>query len=210
MKTDDLIKGLSADAAARGMPMGRIWLLAVAAAVVLAGAVFFMLLGPRADIGTAMETWRFIFKFIITLLLAATAWAAARTLATPGSALRWLGLLAAPALLFAAAMIEMRLLPQGEVMPRMMGTNNMLCLAAIPAIGLPPLAVFLMAIRQGAPTRPGLAGMVAGLLAGGIAATFYAAHCFDDSPLFVVVWYTLAIAVLAVVGAIAGSRVLRW
>ena len=32
------------------------------------------------------------------------------------------------------------------------------------------------------------------VLAGGIAATLYAAHCTDDSPLFVATWYTIAIA----------------
>ena len=46
----------------------------------------------------------------------------------------------------------------------------------------------------------------AGLLAGGLAATFYAAHCFDDSPLFVVTWYSLAIAGLTVLGALGGRR----
>ena len=44
---------------------------------------------------------------------------------------------------------------------------------------------------------PSLAGAVAGLAAGGVAATLYAAHCTDDSPLFVATWYTLAIAALA-------------
>ena len=65
-------------------------------------------------------------------------------------------------------------------------------------------------LRYGAPTRPVLAGAAAGLLAGGLAATFYAAHCFDDSPLFVAVWYTIAIAVLTILGAIAGRLFIRW
>jgi hypothetical protein len=77
-------------------------------------------------------------------------------------------------------------------------------------IGLGPLAVFLAALRHGAPTRPRLAGAVAGLLAGGIAATFYAAHCTDDSPLFVATWYSIAIAGLVALGAICGRRVARW
>ncbi|MDP9812634.1 hypothetical protein J2W42_005504 [Rhizobium tibeticum] len=80
----------------------------------------------------------------------------------------------------------------------------------IPLIGLGPLAVFLAALRHGAPTRPRLAGAVAGLLAGGIAATFYAAHCTDDSPLFVATWYSIAIAGLAALGSVLGRRVARW
>jgi hypothetical protein len=54
-----------------------------------------------------------------------------------------------------------------------------------------------------------LTGAVAGLIAGGIAATFYAAHCVDDSPLFVATWYTLALALVTLAGALAGRWVLR-
>ena len=46
--------------------------------------------------------------------------------------------------------------------------------------------------------------------AGGLAATFYAAHCFDDSPLFVATWYTIAIAILAALGALGGRLFVRW
>lgn len=68
----------------------------------------------------------------------------------------------------------------------------------------------LLALRHGAPTSPALAGAVAGLAAGGLAATFYAAHCTDDSPLFVATWYPLAIAMLAAAGAVAGRLAVRW
>jgi len=65
-------------------------------------------------------------------------------------------------------------------------------------------------LRQGAPTRPGLAGAVAGLAASGIAATFYASNCTDDSPLFVATWYPIATAMVVVVGYLIGTRALRW
>jgi hypothetical protein len=55
-----------------------------------------------------------------------------------------------------------------------------------------------------------LAGAVAGLAASGIAATFYASNCTDDSPLFVLLWYPLAIAIVTAVGYVAGGRLLRW
>jgi len=77
-------------------------------------------------------------------------------------------------------------------------------------MSLPLLAAALIALRHGAPTRPALAGAIAGLLSAGIAATFYASHCTDDSPLFVVTWYTIATALVTAVGALAGSRVLRF
>ncbi|MCC8942470.1 DUF1109 family protein, partial [Bradyrhizobium sp. Arg68] len=65
-------------------------------------------------------------------------------------------------------------------------------------------------LRQGAPAQPAVAGAVAGLLSAGLAATIYASHCTDDSPLFVATWYTLATAIVASVGAIAGKQVLRY
>jgi hypothetical protein len=65
-------------------------------------------------------------------------------------------------------------------------------------------------MRAGAPRSPGIAGAAAGLLAGSLAATLYALHCFDDSPLFVAFWYVPAIALVMLGGAAAGSRALRW
>ena len=41
-------------------------------------------------------------------------------------------------------------------------------------------------------------------------AAFYAAHCPDDSPLFVAAWYSLAVALVAAVGAATGRLTLRW
>jgi hypothetical protein len=77
-------------------------------------------------------------------------------------------------------------------------------------IAAPVLIAALAALRRGAPTRPTLAGAVAGLAAGGLGATLYAAHCTDDSPLFVMAWYVPAIAIVTIAGALAGARLLRW
>jgi hypothetical protein len=68
----------------------------------------------------------------------------------------------------------------------------------------------IIALRRGAPARPALAGAVAGIAAAGIAATFYVTHCQNDSPLFLAAWYLLATAIVAGIGAIIGSRLLRW
>ena len=55
------------------------------------------------------------------------------------------------------------------------------------------------------PRRIGRARMAAG-----IAATFYATHCQNDSPLFLAAWYVLATLFIAGVGAVLGTRLLRW
>lgn len=212
MDTDSLIKGLAADARLATPRQPAILAAALAAAVVAAGIVFFAALGPRPDIAAAAATLRFLAKFVLTLALAAAAAAALAACARPGASLRPAALLLSIAPLLAALAVaaELVAMPADAWGARWLGKNAVLCLTFIPLIGLGPLAVLLAALRRGAPTRPRLAGAVAGLAAGGIAATFYAAHCTDDSPLFVATWYTLAIAILALVGAFAGGRLLRW
>ena len=77
-------------------------------------------------------------------------------------------------------------------------------------MSLPLLAAALIGLRHGAPARPAVAGAIAGLVSAGLAATLYASHCTDDLPLFVATWYTLATALVAAIGALAGSKVLRF
>ena len=212
MKTDDLIRALGADSRKAGPSVDRAWLTGIAAATVIAGLVFFATIGPRPDFMAAAHTMRFLFKFVFTGSLALTAFLCVRAFSMPGaySSRMGLALLLAPALMAAALLAELMVMPEPTWMPRMVGTNSMICMSFIPLIGIGPLAVFIAVLRYGAPTRPVLAGAVAGLLAGGLGATFYAAHCFDDSPLFVAVWYTIAIAVMAALGAIAGQVFIRW
>jgi hypothetical protein len=81
---------------------------------------------------------------------------------------------------------------------------------AIPLLSLAPLAALLAALRSAAPQSPARAGAAAGLLAAASGATLYAFHCFDDSPLFVATWYVLAAALVVLLGALLGRRLLRW
>jgi hypothetical protein len=67
-----------------------------------------------------------------------------------------------------------------------------------------------MAMRNAAPTSSAAAGASVGRLAAAIAACLYALHCFDDSPLFVSVWYSLATLAVIAAGTLASRRALRW
>jgi hypothetical protein len=205
MKTNELIAALAADTRTHSTPVSSAWAIAGAGAILAAAAVFFMTIGPRSDITAATTTARFLFKFVVTLALAASAFFVLQRLARPGASTRtqWLALLAAPVLLALAVGVELAVQPQGQWSMLSTGKNSLNCLTYIPLIGIGPL-------RRGAPTRPALAGAFAGIVAGGIAATFYAANCTDDSPLFVATWYPIAIAILAVLGAAAGRVFARW
>ena len=211
MDTENLIRTLALDKAS-AIPMTRAWTLAAVVAAIVAAAVFWISIGPRPDIADAAGTVRFLFKFVATLSLFATGLWALAALARPGANARAVlpALLVAPSLLLIAVGMEFMAIPADQIGRRWLGTNYMVCMTFIPLIGIGPLAAFLLALRHGAPTAPSLSGALAGIVAGGLAATFYAAHCTDDSPLFVATWYTLAIALLAVVGAVAGRLVARW
>jgi hypothetical protein len=212
MDTERLIRGLASDARLASPRMPAIFAVALAVSGVIAALAFFGMLGPRPDIALAATTPRFLFKFVVTLALATAAVVAAFGASRPGAPMTMpLALLAIPPLLvLAAVVVEFITVSPAEWAARWIGTNAGQCLTFIPLIGIGPLVVLLLALRRGAPTRPRLAGALAGLLAGGLAATFYAAHCTDDSPFFVATWYTLAVAFLTIIGALAGSRALKW
>ena len=123
----------------------------------------------------------------------------------------WAGAAVVLAGLLVAGISGEMMMPQRlPMMTRLVGSNSRVCLTAIPLMSLPLLAAALIGLRHGAPARPAVAGALAGLLSAGLAATLYAAHCTDDSPLFVTTWYSIATALVAAIGALAGSRVLRF
>lgn len=210
MKTDALIAALAADHAIPPPALGRGMTLALIAGGTLTFALFMAVLGLRQDALVSLGSPRFVFKFVATGLLAVTAGALVLRLSRPGAPAPLWMLLAAPILLALGVAAELVSLPASQWLASLFGTTWKACLVSIPMLSLAPLAAILLALRRGAPTSPALAGMVAGLLAGGIGAFVYAAHCPGDSPLFLAAWYTLTILAMALVGAAIGSRMLRW
>jgi hypothetical protein len=212
MDTDQLIRSLAADNSHRARPVGLVLMLALLAAAPVSVALFFAELGVRPDVMTAMRNPFFDLKFAVTLALAVSAIAVSLHLSRPEASLRgWVWLLLIPAGLLAIGIGGEMMMPQRlPAMTRMMGKNSSTCLTTIPLMSLPLLAAALFGLRHGAPTRPAVAGAIAGLLSAGLAATLYASHCTDDSPLFVATWYSIATALVAAIGALAGSRMLRF
>ena len=212
METDQLIRTLAADNAHRARPVGFALALALLAAAPVSVAMLFAGLGVRPDLMTAMRNPFFDLKFVVTLALAIPALAISLHLSRPEASLRgWKWLLLIPVGLLLAGIASEMMMPQRlPMMTRLVGNNSRLCMTAIPLMSLPLLVAALIGLRHGAPTRPAVAGAIAGLLSAGLAATLYASHCTDDSPLFVATWYTIATALVTAIGALAGSRVLRF
>jgi hypothetical protein len=212
METEQLIRTLAADNPTRERPVGSVLALALLAAAPVSVIMFMMALGVRPDVMTAMHNPFFDLKFVVTLALAISAIVVGLHLSRPEASIRgWGWLLLIPAGIIAAGIAGEMMMPQRlPMMTRLVGNNSRICMTSIPLLSLPLLAGALVALRHGAPARPALAGAMAGLISAGLAATLYASHCTDDSPLFVATWYPIATAMVTAVGALIGAKVLRF
>jgi hypothetical protein len=214
MKTDELIATLASDVHRPLPSVDRAITIALVAAVALAFLVLtFGLGGPRAGFVADLASLRVALKMAMPISLAAAAVVLVSSVSRPtgpstlARAMLWLPVAVATV----AVGVEIATTrTTGGLFAAMIGSNGTTCLIVLPALGLAPLAVLLAAMRKGAPARPGLAGALAGLLAGSVAALAYATYCPDDSPLFVLAWYGVGISVLMLLGALAGRRLLAW
>jgi hypothetical protein len=211
MKTDELINALAVDAGPPGQSARRVLALAVLAGAAVTTILLLTTLGLRADLREALLTWRFDLKLLVVAAVLLAALGDCVRFLRPESkvALHWSSVLVI-LLLATAVAVEFVATPHTEWGQRLVGTNSLVCLVAIPMLALAPFIAILWAMRNGAPASPAWAGAAAGRLAAAIGATLYAFHCFDDSPLFVAVWYSAAILLVSALGGLIGARILRW
>ncbi len=210
MRTDDLIEALARDARTLSPGVGYRLGVFLAAGCGISLVLFALILGLRPDFWAALETPWYPLKIAVLALTASLALPVAESLARPGAQgpARWL-VLAAAALAFAVT-ADLALLGSSGAPERMMGVNAFKCLIIVPLFAAAPLVATLAALRHGAPTSPVKAGLAAGLLSGAIGGVLYGLFCPDDSPLFVALWYSIAIALVSLAGAAMGRLTLRW
>lgn len=211
MRTDNLIKVLAADSE-RTRPVEAALPAAVLATAAVVGVVFFGVTGPRPDLVAAFSGLNVLIKHVFPVLLAIGSFLATLRLARPGADIgpSAAGLGAVALILLAAVVAELRLQPEQNWYALFLGSTLLFCLTAISVMSLPLLGASLWVLRGGASTRPALTGAAAGLLSGSIATAIFAFHCIEDSPLFYASWYSLAILAITGLGAMLGSRFLRW
>lgn len=211
MKTEDFIRAMASDGivdkggaskAFVGLP------LAMGAGI----AALWAVLGIRADLAAAMLDPISVMRFVLSGGLGLCGLAMLRALSRPGKSLSvwpWLalGVLAVAAVLWGWTFLNTA--PEALSMA-IRGKTMVTCLVTVPLLSILPFTILIVALRREAPTRPALAGAVAGLAGGGLAAAIYALHCTEDSPLFYVTWYGLGILIVTVAGAIVGQKALRW
>lgn len=213
MKTDDLINALSRGVEPAEKPRWRMNLaITLVVGLIVAAALVAIGLGVRPDIGAARMP--VMMKAMFSALAAAVILPVAVQLMKPGRPLGWR--LAAIALFIGVCVVATAVALIGEMPDQRwqawMGGQGRApwCLVLIPILAVPAAALLTWFMRAFAPTRITLTGAAIGALSGGVSAMAYAMYCPTDSVAFVTTWYTLAIAVCAALGALVGSRFLRW
>lgn len=211
MRTDDLIAALAADSRTEPPPRALLWPLLVLALAV-AVLVVRLVLGFREDLLASLGDPVSVMRFVLTGALGILGVRLVLVLARPeGRSLARVWPLAVPAAVAAGLLVwaYVSTPAEGRQMA-LVGKTIETCLVMIPLLSILPVAVLLIGLRRGATTSPALAGFAAGLGGSGLAAMTYAMHCTEDSPLFFVTWYGLAIGGVTLVSTLIGSRLLRW
>jgi len=169
------------------------------------------LLGFRSDLWAAMHGSAFWIKWIYTGSMAGMALVATLRLARPDAGrIGGAWLLLPLTVLALVALIEMAHVPSTQWLAMWLGMSWRVCSTLVFLLSLPIFAGLLWSYRAMAPTRLRMAGATAGLAAGAWSATLYCLHCPEVSALFVLTWYTLGIALAALLGAWVGPRLMRW
>ena len=211
MKTDHLI-----DMLARGVePAERsLWArrlaLTLLAGLAIAVVLLVIGLGVRTDIGAARMP--IMMKAMFSAAAAAAMLPLAVRLMRPGRPLGWrVGaiLVFVGVCAFATWVALMGEAPERRL-DAWLGGGFPWCLVLVPLLAAPSAALLVWLMRAFAPTQLTLTGAAIGALSGGVGAMAYSMYCPIDSVAFVTTWYVVAIALCAALGAVIGSRLLRW
>lgn len=210
MKTDELIAALAADTIPRTSVRQRL-VRSLPLAFGLSLGVFGLFVGSRPDLVEALASWA-LAKTLLPLGLAILAAALALGLTRPEAQPR---ARAGALTVFAAGLLAAFLLALFSVGPAGLVTaladpRLLTCLTTVPVLALPLLGAVLWTLAAGAPLRPARTGAIGGLAAGGLAAALYSLHCDQDSVLFYIPAYGMAMVLVAGVGHWLGARTLRW
>jgi hypothetical protein len=213
MKTNDLIAMLAAEASATPTvsPLRRC-AQAIAAGMAVSLVLVLTLWGLNPELNALARTQAFWVKVVWLVLTCLFAAPVVMHLSRPGIAAGrgvW-GIAAALLGMVMLALAQVATVDADTGIQLMLGRSWQICSASIAALSVPLLAALLWMLRGMAPTRPALAGASAGLMAGALASLVYSLHCTETAYAFVAVWYVAGIAVMAGVGALLGTRILRW
>ena len=206
--TDNLIRSLaSAAGTRRSASFQTAFAVSGAASLACVLLLVFSVIGIRQDFADMAVRMPFAFKVAYTGALVVGTSVVALYAATPGASATALYALSPAGILLALGVIFD---PTGSPILGRTNTAVVFCVGSILFLSLPAMILTFVAMRKGAPTQLRFAGAVIGVLAASVGALAYTLACKNDGTAFVAIWYAVACAIMAAIGAIVGHRVLRW
>jgi hypothetical protein len=206
--TDDLIRSLASTAGTRrSATLQAAFAVTGAASLACALLLVFSVIGIRQDFADMAVRMPFAFKVVYTGALVVGASVVALYAATPGASATALYALSPAVILLALGVIFD---PTGFPIMGRTNTAVFFCVRGILFLSLPAMIPTFVFMRKGAPTQPLFAGAVIGMLSASVGALAYTLACKNDGTAFVAIWYAVACAIMAFIGAVVGHRVLRW
>lgn len=209
MKTDELINMLGTNVEpARGGELRNTLMIALATGAVLASCLMLAIFGAPAGRFAGLKI--LVLAFALGLVVAGARFLIVSS--RPGELRRkplmLIGVLFL-ALVSAGGAALVRAHPAAWS-GMIFGPQWAACLICIPLFAAAPFASLIWSLRKGAPTNLPRTGAIAGLVAGALGAAVFAVHHPGGSIPFIALWYGGSILLCALVGAILGSRLLRW
>lgn len=213
MKTDELIVELVRSAGpVRPLPSPSIRLARWTAATVPLMALAVIVIGPRVDVVAAMSQPAFLGIAVATIGTAILAATSAFVLGIPGAERsvwqRALPLLAGSVWALGLAYL---LTTEGAAVRRLLQWPfHTACLIEIAGLSVVPGWALFAMLRRAAPLQRAWSGAFAMLAAVAMAAAATQVICPVDDPAHQLVGHLLPVAVLSMLGVIAGQRYLNW
>jgi hypothetical protein len=155
----------------------------------------------RHDLGLVILSPFMMWKMgSLALLAGVTCTVALRSFAPPATSRRGLMLalgLAAMAIV-GGTLVTSAADSSRPLLERLSPVHGMLCATAITVLSLPLMAALAVMMRRAAPVRPKQSALACGLAAATCGALVFTACCPMNDPLYIAVWYSLGVAVVAV------------
>ena len=154
----------------------------------------------RPDMGRVMLSPYIVWKIgSLALLAGVTCTVAMRSFAPPASSRRGLLLALALAVLlvvggtFATSATD----SSRSMIERLSPVHGMLCATSIVVLAMPIMAALAVLMRRAAPVHPKESALASGLAAATLGGLVFTACCPMNDPLYIAVWYSVAVAIVA-------------
>ncbi len=185
--------------------------LTLAIAGLFAAAVA-MIGGVRSDIMMGMPHPMFFLRGGALLLLGVTSSYAVIAMSQPavGNSFKgWIWALFA-ALLFPATAAVMAMIAAPVNMAIFVPRYGIECLGISMLAGAGIAAAQVVWLRRGAPVALNRAGWLVGMSSGALGAAAYSLYCPFNSIFYIGLWYSLAVAICAILGRLIVPHLIRW